>query len=730
MKSLPLFISLASLAGIAVSSCVVTENEPGNSDSTEIQLASPQPFAHPTNDDEAFFNFRLEHFAPATEPLIKETFGSEPALNPESFWEYNSYTSHAVGFATNLPTVSLIEYGETTDYSLSTGSSDSYYYQHLHHIKNLQTGTTYHYRIRMRDCDGREIASGDHTFTTAVRQPDVVRIPDDFDTPPPYVLAAPNTRYVLTQDLNAPTLAIKIKASNVTLDLDGHTITYDNAPSVAGGAWNDYAYNEEATFGIRSGLWNFMNIKLFNGVIRQGRNGGAGFIGIGFNPVFLFHMGSGSRNEVAGVVADYFGNSVTGMYTGDSHTHHNVVIDRGTVIDDRHQGIDAIRTESALDNETAFNSIRRFRHRGIRGNGHTHHNELYSDSFDTNSFLISAFEGGRVEDNKLFGMGYNPVGIGWSNHSVTRRNFIYLHGTAPTQRSTEYARRSGIAGMRITNYDGDPYEDMLYEDNVIVLKAEDGCSVARGIWTSNAAKNSGIIYRRNTVKVEAMPGNVADENAYFYTDDVNNAVAAVTVCDDDWVRPQDGSQGIPGDILFEDNHLIGNVNLIILGEGYGIGSSVRMVRTRLEKIAHDSQSFRPVRLGFWYWNTFNNRLIDTELIRIADDEMTPHFYGDAEGHMEISYGESHELSITAAGSPLRNADVTLTLNDGLRTLQGKTDPNGKLAFDLLTVQHLKSAAAAAIRTDYSRYTFEVAGFRPCTIATAQLKNTASIALTN
>ena len=211
-------------------------------------------------------------------------------------------SSCSVGFATNLPAISAIEYGKTSSYGHLTETSDSYYYRHLHHIRGLKPGVAYHYRIRSQDYNGIEITSGDYTFTLSEIPVSAIRIPEDMQGAPPYHLTQGNALYVLTCDLTVLTLAVNIKAHNVTIDLDGHTIIYDNAPpKVTGSWWNEYAYDEEATFGIRAGLWNFTNTKIFNGIIKQGRNGGEGFIGVGFNPLFLNHMGAGSHNEIAGV---------------------------------------------------------------------------------------------------------------------------------------------------------------------------------------------------------------------------------------------------------------------------------------------------------------------------------------------------------------------------------------------------------------------------------------------
>jgi hypothetical protein len=389
------------------------------------------------------------------------------------------------------------------------------------------------------------------------------------------------------------------------------------------------------------------------------------------------------------------------------------------------------------NNNVSYNSLRRFRHRGLDSGGKVDHNELYSDSFDTNSFAVGPYNEAQVSNNKIFGMGYLPIGIGWGNNIRVTGNFIYMRGYAPTVRSTEYDRKSAIAGMRVTNYDGATYENMLFEDNTVVLKPEEGCTQARGIWTTNSVHDNNIVYRRNTVKVEAMPGNLSNpdgaKTGAYYNDNVNYAITAVTfsgstVNGDDEVMPDP--------IIFEDNRLIGNVNLVVIGEGYGICNSVWMYRTKLEKIEHDSEYFHPVRLGFWFWDTWNNRMVDTEYANFDENEMTPYFFGGT-GRMEMRYGSKKTLSITDKnGAPLANQTLVLHTDDNDYSQTLRTDGNGNISFDMLNVRHFKfgnsqehgGVTGVPTRTDYQQYVFNVAGRQPYSISISQLKNIATVAI--
>lgn len=680
-------------------------------------LTPPQRIAAPANEDEWFFNFRLQNFAPSTEPLIEQTFGDTLRFEADSFWEYPSYRSCAAAFATNLPSLSVIEYGPTATYGSKTQQSDSYYYQHLHYLKDLAENTTYHYRIITQDYEGNVLYSPDKTFTTLQLTSDVILIPDDFEgQSAPYLLTQTNKKYLLTQDITADTLAVNIKVHNVELDLGGHTIIYDNgAPLISGTAWNHYAQNEEATFGVRAGLWNLKNIKVFNGTIRQGANGGSGFIGVGFNPLFLYHMASDTQNEVAGITVDYYGDSISGMHAGNGSVHHNVIHDRGHVIDDRHQGVKAMVLGGSEDNEAAYNSIRRYRHQGIMGSGNKHHNELYSDSFDTNSFMISLNNNTAATHNKMFGMGFNPVGFSWASDTNVSDNFIYLHGTAPTQRSTEYARISGIAGTRVTHYDSEArYKNSAYEDNVIVLKPWNGCTVARGIWHATGAGSENIAYRRNTVKVEAIGDDI--NLAHFDT--------TVTAVDINGTNLEPDAPLI-NPAIFEDNTLIGNVNLITFGSSYGIGSNSHFYRTRLEKIDHHDTYFRPIRLGYWYWNTFGNKMIDT-IAPGMDLTQTPHFLGST-GLMEVSIGNTYALQfVDQHGSGIAGKTIDAAVDEAYR-LALNTDAQGNAAAELLTVFHQKNAGVTS-RTLYETCTFSLEGYEPATVPLAQLKTADTVTL--
>ena len=138
-----------------------------------------------------------------------------------------SQNSAALGFETNLPAKSYVEYGATSSYGQRTADPDRHYYLHLHYLTGLAPNRTYHYRWVAVDERGNVLRSADKTLQTKTFA-GAVMVPGALSGPP-YVLDQANTRYVLTQDIFAHTRAFTIKANGVILDLNGHVVTYDQS---------------------------------------------------------------------------------------------------------------------------------------------------------------------------------------------------------------------------------------------------------------------------------------------------------------------------------------------------------------------------------------------------------------------------------------------------------------------------------------------------------------------
>jgi hypothetical protein len=696
----------------------------------------PKPIVNPRTPDEEFFNMRLKFFLPETEPMIKETFGSVLHFEDEAFWEYESYYSRAVSFATNLPTLSKIEYGLTTNYGLSTVQTESYFYQHLIHLTGLEPGKTYHYRIKVKGSDGQFLVSQNYTFQTPVVPPDVIRIPQDLPNQTmPYELNTPNAKYLLTQNIHAPNGAININASNVELDLGGHTIVYDNefnhhvnefvngvlADPVINS--DDYGYiradllrDPRASGGIKVGVWTMRDIKIFNGTVVQGANGGTGLAGNGYSPIMI---DIGWYIEIAGVKVDYYGDSVTGIcFDSKSYIHHNVVYDRGTVVDNRQQGIKAI-TQGIGEplGPTKYNSVRRARHQGIMisPGGEIYGNEVYGDSFAANGYLLSYESNSRVYSNRIFGLGHHSIGIGnyGMSNAMANNNFIYLSAYAPTRRFFDEDWISSMVGFRGHSYSTEPapFYNNTFENNVVIVKAWSYNCWARGISVACDPLNRGMIIRNNIVKVETMTNEV-DMNTQRYP------VTCVGVFGTDEYFDTH-------DVVFIENRFLTNAIFIAFGDSGGAFNSA-FYRNTFEKINHHDHQFWPYRMVTYNADIRNHKIIDSVtgqgvVLRLPPLNLS--YYPERWYNLAVGVSSERVYADATTGAPLANKTITWQLGAGG---QGSftTDSQGNAYREWITTwnEHKPGDPARSMpQIHNSTVTFYADGYEPVTKNIADIK---------
>ena len=682
----------------------------------------PAPIVNPQTVYDEFYNMRLEFFLPKTEPLIKETFGAAPRFVPEAFWEYESYYSRAIGFATNLPTLAKIEYGPTPGYGYATEQSESYYYQHLIYITGLEPGRVYHYRIKIKDSDGIFMVSQDYAFATPAIPADVVRVPQDLtDQSLPYKLTGDNKKYLLTEDIYAPNGGIVLHGNNVELDLGGNTIVYDNEPNliINENTHEGYEiyYSVDATFGVRSGLWNYKNHRIFNGTIRQGANGGRGLMGCGYNPYLNTHL---AGLEIAGVTADYYGDSVSGISVNgtDNYIHHNVVYDRGTVVDNRHIQMRAISGEA--ENRMAYNSVRRCRQTGIYGNGEFWGNEVYCDSFCANSFLFGCGGKSDIRDNKAFGLGYCPIGIGsYNSHDMRiRNNFIYMHAYAPSKRDSEYDRLTGVTGFRFFGAELYEYDENLFENNVVVCKGHAGANYIRALWICSAELWENTVIRDNVVKVELMTYDM-DLDRWNIWNDCYTCV--------DLTGNLTGPDDRHAETLFVENRFITNYNYVTIGTGYGCGRNASFYRNAFERIDRYDAYFNPLRIGYWIHCSRDNKFIDSILGPGVDFDIPfldryKGYWSDFELSLDIGVSSPRTYADAATGAPLGSRAISWE-TDGGDSGAFVTGDNGEYYMEWLTARNEIKAYIVNEKTQTrnATVTFTTSGYLPVTWDIADLQ---------
>jgi hypothetical protein len=735
-----LFILCAALTACAVICSVTLAAWSVSARAAQVYdgVLSPQPYSAAADSDYGWFErFRMDNFGPETEPLLAQVLETQLAFRPEGQWLYESYESCAVACATTLPAITVVQYGPDTAYGHETSTEDSYYFNHLHYLQGLQPNTTYHYRLVAQVKDGRQIVSEDRIFSTRAMSSDVIRIPQDMPGGAPYQLATPNRTYLLTQDMAADGTFAKIYADNITLDLGGHTAVYDNAAGAAGNYVPGLMHGQD--------IWHKRNVKIVNGEIKQGRRGSAASA-----PIELTQFYFPEGNTITGVTVDYYGADTEGFKVGGvTSVDHNVLVDRGAVIGNRHLGIHAL---SGTVGGAAWNSFRRFRHQGIGGTGQLRENELYCDSYDTNSYLILPRPESEVCGNKLFGVGYMPLGIGYETNLYCHDNIIYLHGTANRQRSPEYSRLSGLTGISVRLYNlsidgyngniGTPVENLRYERNTIILKPWENCNIARGLWFMTGDRSTNTVFRDNVVKVEALSDHLHDG----YRWDMSVACADVFGSETSLVHPG----GLPPLTLLEDNTFITNVSFILFGSAYGSGiGNVLFNRTRLEKIGHHTSSYLPFTIGYWNWQSTANKLLNTSAGPGVDLSGDPTFFGS--GLADMTLWNSYPLRfVDQYGNPLANTAVRIQVSgswsyrstngltippenmpetfDPRYELSALTDSQGACGPDFLEIYHFMRKPYVAERADYQAAVFSARGYKPTLLTLAEIKNDPQITL--
>lgn len=535
-------------------------------------------------------------FAGAGDPLVDQRFGAE-LRPPTDWWEHVSQFSAAVGFTTNRLARSTVEYGPTTDYGQRTATTDGAYSRHLHHLSGLHPDSTVHYRVILERPSGERVVSDDRTLQPK-RLEGAVRIPEDLQGPP-YVLGLPDTEYLVTEDLTAAATAFDVTAGGITLDLGGHVVTYDEEPVAVEGSWA--VFREKASFGIRAEAAN--RLKVVNGTLRQGAAASAGHErqGIGFNPMYV---SQGQDLEVAGVVLDYRGAQMVGLYLhwpqGATEVHHNVFRDRGTEITYRHgMGSRALGVTGDISRmHVHHNLVARTRQMGLSG-ARIHDNEIHIDSYSTNSYGIPALSNHRqAHDNRVYGTGYHVVAFGWGNRNHWHDNFVHLVGQGPDFRWEEYGNQESLNGFRLTQY-GSGKEELhgsVVERNLVLIEgggcSEDGeCTQARGLQYFSDVSVVDNLIADNVLKVVMADG-------------VTQAAALVT-------------QGLPetcgteAPVVYRGNTLISNLVNVRMGDYYGAGCNHRFFDTQMVRVGDraDYHTFlfdarRPTRDQFFFDTTF------------------------------------------------------------------------------------------------------------------------------
>jgi hypothetical protein len=401
-------------------------------------------------------------------------------------------------------------------------------------------GPTFSDPVLAKSCEELGLEMGSFEMDIGAGQADIA-LPSrsNSNSSPGAVLNAADTEYVLTSDVTTPGTAFTISVSNVTLNLNGHTITYGTSDSADSNSYGVYVGD------------NLSGVVIANGNIVQGNGNCQGVNGIGCNPVRTV---SGT-DTIGGLRLEYHTGDTGGIASTKvpAEIHHNTLVDSGSGIIDRHQGSPAISAANAPGVNIHHNLILGSRHRAIdlASGGTASYNEIHIDSYATNAFGVFIWQKQDflVHHNKIFGSGVHPLGVGPMAENSARgkvySNYIELENT---KSGAEYGN-TGASCLRIT-WGGDAIEVMcnscvLRGGNSFPEMAEGEKSWGRAFWLGGIAEGKTATIHHNYI--EALN---SDGESY---------VGGLSVV----------SGGYNKGLLIHDNTIVANNSPVVLADSYG-----------------------------------------------------------------------------------------------------------------------------------------------------------------
>ena len=545
---------------------------------TEKRLKACTVKTNPQEVYDAFNAFCAAHFGAEKEPLVYKIFGSKPQLVESGLWTHASETSAVIGFETNLPAKSTIEYGDTAAYGKKTAEPERFFYMHQHYLTGLASGKIVHYRIVAIDERGNRLVGKDQTLTPrtiegAVRLPGGVR-------DQAHVLDKANAIYVLTADLTTPGTTFEVKAPGVTLDLDGHTVRY---------------CRRGLTAGKQKGL-TLLNGRIIQGTFKEATAGG------------------GKDMRGPNVLLDKCGDvTMAGMYfehsapqascvlfnfaNGNCDVHHNVFVDKGTRITHRGgAGLTELKCGWDRGNPADFkvhhNLVKRARQNGLRFARQIYNNEIYIDSWSTNSFATGSYtDKDEHHHNRVFATGYNAYAFPWSKTNLNvHHNFVHMQAIDVSHRWHEkWGDINMLSGLRVTNYGkgGQKRSNLRYSDNVVIIRGRGKCEI-RGTEFFSDETIKDLLCENTTIVAEAQ-------------DKTAKKIACI-VAQGHYRKPK----SLP--VVYRNCRLISNVCNVRFGDSYGKGNNHHFVDCTFTKTG-DRKDYHTFAFGGQYW-TFGHIIRD------------------------------------------------------------------------------------------------------------------------
>lgn len=520
----------------------------------------------------------------------------------------------------------------------------------------------------------------------------------------PMTLSQADTEYILQNDIVAPETAFLVAANNVTLNFNGHTVTYGAADP------GRPVHAVRATGGQRQG------VAVVNGRIVQATVLGADDLRYEYShPIFGgFDAVYGQSNFryllVAGMEIRYRTPTTCGIYNHwghDTEIRHNSLWDSGRRVGNRNQLWSAVKLAEGVEQSVHHNQIMNARHGGImvKSSAKVFQNYIEVDSADTNALGINAYRGADVEvyANTVEGRGVHVAGLYFgSGGSDIRiyRNHVETRNTRPTvspsdgyQSSSAFRTTFGISNSEV------------YDNTFITWGKKDG--VAPGIdtrgWTmfvGLANPGDSLVIRNNTILGLSEDG-------------LGTAYAVGMKAD-----------SVPG-VRFEGNVIESNYGNISLGDSYGECAGYPVFRENdiVRNTDHPPfPGYRTLDMNEYVSRKSTGRLISNGYRGGA----APHSVDwpsspSTAALRDLGVGWIYTLTVKSAstGDPLPGKRVQVVDRYGALTLEGTTDSGGRIEAELIEywitnrpVGEANAPFPGAYREEMGPYTVVVEGGEP------------------
>ncbi len=454
-------------------------------------------------------------------------------------------------------------------------------------------------------------------------------------------LSQANETYILAQDVTASGTCFTVTAGNVTLDLNGHTITYGT-----GGAAQVY--------GVQIGSSND-NLRVTNGAIRQSPSAGS------FS--HAIYASSGSNDRFDHLTLEVYTDSSAAIVTWWGLGHqidYNSITSHVQTIQNRHQNQGY---SIQLWNGGSFDVHHNTLVGGPQGGIYYYHSDntrVYSNDIRhggqsigySNNFCIGASgANSEVYDNTCHPVQGRGIHLSGNNSTVRNNTFDVIE----LANNAEYGgcQIGGTYGIQIEN----PATNLQVLNNTVIARA-DACAAqafrASGLGAGNNCRVSGNTFTAvrqgagtgvaNSVSVDSIAAGLTIES--------NTLTADSAVFHVDW----DGATGVrlQGNTMVKGNNPSATYALVNFGNGGAYPSLGHILQDSTYGNGADDASYRVRAAAFEYFVQWTLNVTATD------------------GH----------------GTTLRDATVTITDSTGVTVYTGSTSAAG---------------TAAAVLREYRRY---------------------------